>query len=81
MKIHVIQTQVDPYVGISDDFQVYVKPRADVREYGSVADNQEATSLLFDLRNRTNETDKILVDSLVQSLSAITEVWFVNRDC
>ncbi|GFS38930.1 uncharacterized protein Acr_00g0060280 [Actinidia rufa] len=69
-----IEFDVDPYVGISDDFQVYVKPRADVREYGSVADNQEATSLLFDLRNRTNETDMILVDSLVQSLSAITEL-------
>ncbi|PSS00223.1 hypothetical protein CEY00_Acc24192 [Actinidia chinensis var. chinensis] len=69
-----IEFDVDPCVGISDDFQVYVKPRADVREYGSVADNQEATSLLFDLRNRTNEIDKILVDSLIQSLSAITEM-------
>ncbi|KAL6961804.1 hypothetical protein U1Q18_045402, partial [Sarracenia purpurea var. burkii] len=65
---------VDPYVSISGDFQIYVKPRADVREYGSVADNQEATSLLHHLRNKIGETDKILVDSLVQSLSSITEL-------
>ncbi|KAL7003167.1 hypothetical protein U1Q18_004325, partial [Sarracenia purpurea var. burkii] len=69
-----VEYDVDPYVSISGDFQIYVKPRADVREYGSVADNQEATSLLHHLRNKIGETDKILVDSLVQSLSSITEL-------
>ncbi|GMP39973.1 hypothetical protein CsSME_00010606 [Camellia sinensis var. sinensis] len=65
---------VDPYLGISDDFQVYVKPGADVREYGSVTDNQVATSLLFDLRNKISESDKILVDILVQNLSSSVEL-------
>jgi len=69
-----VEYEVDPYLGISDDFQVYVKPWADVREFGSAADNKEAASLLHDLRNQVYETDKIVVDSLVQSLSGITEL-------
>lgn len=73
----ILYFQVDPYLGISDDFQVYVKPWADVREFGSAADNKDAASLLHDLRNQVYETDKIVVDSLVQSLSGITEVRFV----
>lgn len=73
----ILYFQVDPYLGISDDFQVYVKPWADAREFGSAADNKDAASLLHDLRNQVYETDKIVVDSLVQILSGITEVWFV----
>ncbi|KAF5952160.1 hypothetical protein HYC85_010104 [Camellia sinensis] len=69
-----VECDVDPYLGISDDFQVYVKPGADVREYGSVTDNQVATSLLFDLRNKISESDKILVDILVQNLSSSVEL-------
>lgn len=69
-----VEYEVDPYLGISDDFQVYVKPWADVREFGSAADNKDAASLLHDLRNQVYETDKIVVDSLVQSLSGITEL-------
>lgn len=51
-----------------------MKPWANVREFGSVADNKEAMSLLHDLRKQVCETDKIVVDCLVQSLSSITEV-------
>ncbi|KAI8556998.1 hypothetical protein RHMOL_Rhmol05G0299600 [Rhododendron molle] len=69
-----VEYEVDPYLGISDDFQVYVKPWADVREFGSAADNKDAASLLHHLRNQVYETDKIVVDSLVQSLSGITEL-------
>lgn len=73
-NLHLIPFQVDPYLAISDDFQVFVKPRADLREYGSVADNQMATALLLDLRNKICDTDKILLDTLVQNLSSIVEV-------
>ncbi|KAI8555542.1 hypothetical protein RHMOL_Rhmol05G0180500 [Rhododendron molle] len=73
-----VEYEVDPYLGISDDFQVYVKPWADVREFGSAADNKDAASLLHHLRNQVYETDKIVVDSLVQSLSGITEDFTTN---
>ncbi|XP_062144485.1 protein SEMI-ROLLED LEAF 2 isoform X2 [Alnus glutinosa] len=65
---------VDPYLVISDDLQVYVKPQVDIREYGSVTDNQLATSLLFELRNKIYESDNVIMDILVQSLSSITEL-------
>ncbi|KAK3031229.1 hypothetical protein RJ639_036884, partial [Escallonia herrerae] len=68
-----LEYDVDPYVAISDDLQVYVKPQADVREYGSVSDNQAATSLLIELQKKTDESDKILLDLLVQNLSSITK--------
>ena len=34
-------------MGIIDDHQVLVQPQVDIREYGSVTDNQLATSFLF----------------------------------
>ncbi|KAK3034057.1 hypothetical protein RJ639_034282 [Escallonia herrerae] len=68
-----LECDVDPYLAISDDLQVYVKPQADVREYGSVSDNQAATSLLIELQKKTYESDKILLDLLVQNLSSITK--------
>jgi len=51
-----------------------VKPQVDIREYGSVTDNQLATSLLFELRNKIYESDNVIMDILVQS--SITEVWY-----
>lgn len=69
-----VSYDVDPYIGISDDLQVYVRPQADVRGYGSVTDNEMAMSLLFELRSKMYESDKLVVDALVQSLSSILEV-------
>ena len=51
-----------------------MKPQADVREYGSPADNQAAASLLAELRNKIFEFDEFVQEILVQSLSGITEV-------
>ncbi|KAJ6384639.1 hypothetical protein OIU78_027863 [Salix suchowensis] len=65
---------VDPYVGISDDLQVHVKARADVRGYGSAADNQLASSLLSELQSKIFESDKVLMDILLQTLCTTTEL-------
>lgn len=62
---------------ISDDFQVYVKPQANLSEFGSANDNQVASALLFELRNKICEFEKIILDILVKSLSNITKVWFL----
>ena len=72
-----LQVQIDPYLGISDDLQVYVRPQMDIRGYGSVTDNQLATSLLLELRNKIYESENIIMDILVQNLSIITEVWHI----
>ncbi|PON57610.1 Coatomer beta subunit [Trema orientale] len=69
-----IPTDVDPFLGISDDLQVYVKPDADVREYGSATDNQLATSILFQLRNKIYESENVVIDILVQNLTNITKL-------
>ncbi|CAK9166722.1 unnamed protein product, partial [Ilex paraguariensis] len=72
--MNLVHIQVDPYVGISDDFQVYAKLQADVREYGSTTDNEAAASLLFELQNRIYESEKITLEILVRNLSSITEL-------
>ncbi|KAB1202104.1 hypothetical protein CJ030_MR8G004271 [Morella rubra] len=65
---------VDPYLGIGDDLQVYVKPQADIRVYGSDSDNQLAASMLIELRNKMYESDNLIMDIMVRSLSSITEM-------
>ncbi|XVE89558.1 hypothetical protein DITRI_Ditri20bG0005700 [Diplodiscus trichospermus] len=64
----------DPYLGISEDLQVFVRPQADVRGYGSVTDNQLASSLLLELRDKIYESNNVMMDILVQNLSTITEM-------
>lgn len=66
--------QVDPYLGITDDFQVYVKPQHEVKDYGSASDNDEALSTLTEQREKAYESDKVVFDILVDSLSTITKV-------
>lgn len=61
-------------MGIGDDLQIFVRPQADVKEYGSFTDNQQATSLIYELRNKVYESDKIILDIIVQNLSTIIEV-------
>lgn len=65
---------VDPFLGISDGYQVYLKPHADVRKYGSAADNEAAVSSLSELRDKIQECHEIIKDILVRSLSSIAEV-------
>lgn len=79
LTLNFLQIQIDPFLGISDDLQVYVKPQADMREYGSYSDNQLATSILFELRNKIHESEKAILDVLTQNLSSITEVCPVDR--
>lgn len=69
-----LTAQVDPYVGISEDFQVYVKSQSEVKGYGSASDNEQALSTLAELRNTTCESDKVVFAILVESLSTITKV-------
>ncbi|GFP87928.1 hypothetical protein PHJA_000936500, partial [Phtheirospermum japonicum] len=67
------ESDVDPYVGIGDDFQVYVKSQSEVKDYGSASDNEEALSTLVELRDKAFESDKIVLSILAESLSTITK--------
>ncbi|KAJ7973268.1 ARM repeat superfamily protein [Quillaja saponaria] len=66
--------EVDPYLGISEDHQLYVKSHVDAREYGTAADNQLAMSILFELQNKLYEYGSTIKDILVQNLAIITEL-------
>ncbi|PIN14940.1 hypothetical protein CDL12_12415 [Handroanthus impetiginosus] len=68
-----LDSDVDPYVGISDDFRVYVKPQSESKDYGSASENKEALSTLTELRGKACESDKIVFAILVESLSTITK--------
>lgn len=66
--------QVNNYLGISDDFQVYIKSQADIKEYCSKNDNQAAVALLAELESKMSKSYKIIVDILVHKLSGLAEV-------
>ncbi|KAL0387347.1 UNVERIFIED_CONTAM: protein SEMI-ROLLED LEAF 2 [Sesamum radiatum] len=73
-----LESDVDPYLGISDNFQVYVKSQSEVKDYGSASDNEEALSTLLELRGKAYESDKIVFSMLVESLSSITKEFSAN---
>ncbi|GER48585.1 ARM repeat superfamily protein [Striga asiatica] len=68
-----VDSDVDPHIGISDDFQVYVKSQSEVKDYGSASDNEEALLTLVNLRGKSQESDKVVLSLLVESLSTITK--------
>lgn len=75
-----VYVQVDPYIGISDEFQVLVKQQKDAREYGSPKDNKEAAALLSELHSKFNESEKIILNILVENLSNITMVLLLLKN-
>lgn len=69
-----LKSDVDNYLGISDDFQVYIKPQADIKEYSSDHDNQLATTILLNLQNKMLKSYETIVNILIHKLSTITEM-------
>ncbi|ESW16997.1 hypothetical protein PHAVU_007G201500 [Phaseolus vulgaris] len=67
-------SDVDPFLSIDDDYQVYAKINVDVREYGTAADNQLACSILSELQNKIRECHQTIKDALVHNLSSVTEL-------
>ncbi|XP_054802794.1 protein SEMI-ROLLED LEAF 2 isoform X2 [Prosopis cineraria] len=67
-------SEIDPFLGISDDFQVYTKIHVDAREYGTAADNQLAMSTISELQNTICEYKQAMKDILVQNLANITKL-------
>ncbi|KAK4424539.1 protein SEMI-ROLLED LEAF 2 [Sesamum alatum] len=68
-----LESDVDPYLGISDNFQVYIKSQCEVKDYYEASDNEEALSTLLELRETAYESNKVVISILVESLSTITK--------
>ncbi|KAK1316161.1 hypothetical protein QJS10_CPA05g00220 [Acorus calamus] len=69
-----IPHEVDPYLHVSNDMQLHIKPQIDVREYGSLSDQQSASSTLSELRKAACESDQNLQDIIVQGLANILDL-------
>ncbi|KAG9457865.1 hypothetical protein H6P81_002373 [Aristolochia fimbriata] len=69
-----VSYNVDPYLHVADDMQLYYKSQTDLREYGSTADEEAAVSLLSELRIVVREYEKVLLDILIERLSSLTEM-------
>lgn len=69
-----IRFDADSYFDIGDDFQLYMKPRADLSGYGSVDDNQKEMLFISGLRKTICESDKMLMSILIENLSSIVEL-------
>ncbi|CAM8969105.1 unnamed protein product [Rhodiola kirilowii] len=63
---------VDPYLGISDDLLVYVKPHTNAEVYYSLADNEEAVAMLAELKQKIVESNNIILEMISQILTSIT---------
>uniref|UniRef100_A0A7C9ABU0 Uncharacterized protein n=1 Tax=Opuntia streptacantha TaxID=393608 RepID=A0A7C9ABU0_OPUST len=70
-----VSLDVDPYLGVDENFQVYVKPLADVKQYGSALDNQAATSYLSGLQDKNIiDFEKVLLEIIARYLCCIVKV-------
>ncbi|KAK7392085.1 hypothetical protein VNO78_20512 [Psophocarpus tetragonolobus] len=67
-------SDVDPFLSINDDYEVYAKIHVDVREYGTAADNQLASSKLSELQNKIRECHPTIKDALVHNLANVSEL-------
>ncbi|KAI3993394.1 hypothetical protein MKX01_010137 [Papaver californicum] len=64
----------DRYLSIGDDLQLCVKPQAELKEFGSTADHESASRVLFELREALQEPDKVILSILVKNLSCLTKL-------
>ncbi|KAK9673386.1 hypothetical protein RND81_12G164300 [Saponaria officinalis] len=64
----------DPYLGINDDLQVYVKSQSDPKQYGSAFDNQTATTFFSELQDKNIESEKILLDIISRHLCCVVKI-------
>ncbi|XP_020107750.1 uncharacterized protein LOC109723699 [Ananas comosus] len=65
---------IDPFLKIAEDSQLYVRPQSDLKDYGTDADQQAARSTLVDLRKLVGSSDKQLLDIIIHALSNLTDL-------
>ncbi|RWW62258.1 hypothetical protein BHE74_00030618 [Ensete ventricosum] len=66
-------SQIDPYLRVGEDFQIYLMPQSDMNNYGSESDQQAANSALSNLRNILGDSDLHVLDMIVSGLSTLID--------
>ncbi|XP_020258903.1 uncharacterized protein LOC109835337, partial [Asparagus officinalis] len=69
-----ISSNADPYLRIGDDLQIYIRPQADIKNFGSEIDQQAAKSLLSDFQQMMVESGRYLLDIIIRDLSSLTNL-------
>ncbi|KAJ6791607.1 Uncharacterized protein M6B38_243205 [Iris pallida] len=69
-----ISLDVDPYLFVGDDLQIYLRTQSEFKEFGSDTDQLAATSALTDMRNLVFGSYKHLLDIIIQGLSSLTSL-------
>ncbi|KAG1371360.1 putative protein EFR [Cocos nucifera] len=73
LKVY-ISSDIDPYLRIGEDLQIYVKSQSDLNVFGSDIDRQAAMLTLADLRKTVGSSDLHLLDIIIRDLSKITDL-------
>ncbi|CAO2836520.1 unnamed protein product [Amaranthus hypochondriacus] len=68
-----VPSDVDPFLCINEDHQVFVKSEEDIGQYGSAIDSQAAISFLSELREK-HKNDKIMLGIIVRHLCCTVKV-------
>ncbi|XP_010921489.1 protein SEMI-ROLLED LEAF 2 [Elaeis guineensis] len=69
-----ISSDIDPYLRVGEDLQIYAKSQSDLSVFGSDIDQQAAILMLADLRKTIGDSDQHLLDIIVQELSRSTDL-------
>ncbi|XP_062215824.1 protein SEMI-ROLLED LEAF 2 isoform X2 [Phragmites australis] len=65
---------IDPYLRIGEDLQLYVRLQSDLSNYGSENDQEGAKSILSDWRTKVGINDQRVLDVTASALSSFTEM-------
>ena len=79
MSLNVLQ--VDPYLRIGEDLQLYVRLQSDLGSYGSESDQEVAKYILSDCRTKVGINDQRVLDVIASALSSFSEVSLVREWC
>ncbi|XP_062211023.1 protein SEMI-ROLLED LEAF 2-like isoform X2 [Phragmites australis] len=67
-------SNIDPYLRIGEDLQLYVRLQSDLGNYGSESDQEGAKSILSDCRTKVGINDQRVLDVTASALSSFTEM-------
>ncbi|KAK3147444.1 hypothetical protein QOZ80_3BG0282450 [Eleusine coracana subsp. coracana] len=67
-------SNVDPYLRIGDDLQLYVRLQSDLGSYGSENDQEVARSVLSDCKAKVGIHDQRVLDVIASALSNFTKM-------
>ena len=66
--------QIDSYLRIGEDLQLYVRLQSNLGNYGSESDQDVARSVLSDCSKKVGINDQRVLDVIACALSCLTEV-------